>query len=593
MTRALISVSDDGFTYISLNGATSRYSDTGQAIAYLGDYARETATALSVTIDDGAKKTEVSIDENGKLASSSARAGSGAGAESDAEATDSADRADQRTDAEATASAAGTQPSAASGSSQTADPSESTEQPTPAESSDGADSSDGGESSGDAAGAAEAADGSAEATADGGEGYPLGTPFSGPAAPAAPKVKKTRVRKHSKRSPRNRPQRLKKITVPGLVLIGLAILMIGAFVVPNIVPVDSSETPQTIGSEQQLNPASELSVDDTDDVVPGFDNSPIWETEVPKRASVTASDRGVLLVYKNRLEVLDADTGKTRYKTTIDEAPTFAVDTVIDGQPALLWQSGDTAEALFDGEKEPKSYQLPQDARITSAGKSVLIKSGNQLSTFSTDGLENVPTPKAGSTPMAIENDELYSSDWNGPVKAKNVKTGEERSIELERPADELQIIDWISAGHGKAITLWGEQGASTNSGHRIQLVVHSLDDGSILSTVTTTTDIVGEKSWVRGQAGERAYIGPYLFDLRSGLLLTDVSSRDVHLSEPRGNIVPCTMDTNTSCLLAGKHAFKTDTDLLAVVNDGEEALVLGDDSTVRAYPKKSDSHDR
>lgn len=587
MTRALISVSDDGFTYISLNGATSRYSDTGQAIAYLGDYARETATALSVTIDDGAKKTEVSIDENGKLASSSARAGSGASAESDAEATDSADRADQRTDAEATASAAGTQSSAASGSSQTADPSESTEQPTPAESSDGS------ESSGDAAGAAEAADGSAEATADGGEGYPLGTPFSGPAAPAAPKVKKTRVRKHSKRSPRNRPQRLKKITVPGLVLIGLAILMIGAFVVPNIVPVDSSETPQTIGSEQQLNPASELSVDDTDDVVPGFDNSPTWETEVPKRASVTASDRGVLLVYKNRLEVLDADTGKTRYKTTIDEAPTFAVDTVIDGQPALLWQSGDTAEALFDGEKEPKSYQLPQDARITSAGKSVLIKSGNQLSTFSTDGLENVPTPKAGSTPMAIENDELYSSDWNGPVKAKNVKTGEERSIELERPADELQIIDWISAGHGKAITLWGEQGASTNSGHRIQLVVHSLDDGSILSTVTTTTDIVGEKSWVRGQAGERAYIGPYLFDLRSGLLLTDVSSRDVHLSEPRGNIVPCTMDTNTSCLLAGKHAFKTDTDLLAVVNDGEEALVLGDDSTVRAYPKKSDSHDR
>src|SRR5690625_5387810 len=70
MTRALISVSDDGFTYISLNGATSRYSDTGQAIAYLGDYARETATALSVTIDDGAKKTEVSIDENGKLARS-------------------------------------------------------------------------------------------------------------------------------------------------------------------------------------------------------------------------------------------------------------------------------------------------------------------------------------------------------------------------------------------------------------------------------------------------------------------------------------------------------------------------------------------
>src|SRR5699024_4128665 len=122
MTRALISVSDDGFTYISLTGATSRYSDTGQAIAYLGDYTRETATALTLSIDDDAKKIAVSIDEYGKLASRSAPAGSGASAASDAEATDSAAGAVQRTAAEATASAAVTQPSAASGSSQTADP---------------------------------------------------------------------------------------------------------------------------------------------------------------------------------------------------------------------------------------------------------------------------------------------------------------------------------------------------------------------------------------------------------------------------------------------------------------------------------------
>ncbi len=529
MPRALISVSDDGFTYTTLNGATSRYSDTGQAISFLGDYAKETATPLTVTIDDGTKKTEIGIDENGKV---------------------------------------GAAPTLDTGTEAAADDSTT----------------------------ASSANGSAEAVEQddtsnsNGDSYPMGTPFSGPAAPAAPTVKKTPVRK---RSTRNRPQRLKKITIPGLVLIGLAILMIGAFVVPNIVPVDSPDTPQTIGSEQQINPASELSVDKTQDVVPSYDNSPKWEAEVPEDASVTASDRGVLLVNDGRLEVLDADTGKTRYKTKIDQSPTFAVDTVIDGRPALLWQAGDTAEALFDGESEPKSYELPEKARITSAGKSVLIKSGNKLSTFGADGLENVPTPQAGSTPMAIDDDELFSSDWNGPVTAKNIKSGDERSIDLESPGDELKIIDWISAGHGKAITLWGEQGASTNSGHRIQLVVHSLEDGSILSTVTTTTDIVGEKSWVRGQAGERAYIGPYLFDLESGLLLMDVSSRDIHLSEPRGSIVPCTMDTNTSCLLAGKQAFKTDTDLLAVIDDGNEALVLGDDSTVRAYPKKSDKQDR
>ena len=562
MPRALISVSDDGFTYTTLNGATSRYSDTGQAITYLGDYAKETATPLTVTIDDGTKTTEIGIDATGRV---------GAAPKQDTTAEDVAGES-------STASAAGGSVDGSTDSS-----AESTGQTGHSEN---ADQSTNGQAAGGQNGYA-AQDDSAGSN---GDSYPMGTPFSGPAAPATPTVKKTPVRK---RSARNRPQRLKKITVPGLVLIGLAILMIGAFVVPNIVPVDSPDTPQTIGSEQQVNPASELSVDKTKDIVPSYDNSPTWEAKVPKRASVTASDRGVLLVNDNRLEVLDADTGKSRYKTKIDESPTFAVDTVIDGQPALLWQSGNTAEALFDGESEPKSYQLPEKARITSAGKSVLIKSGNKLSTFGADGLENVPTPQAGSTPMAIDNDELFSSDWNGPVKAKNIKSGEERSIDLESPGDELKIIDWISAGHGKAITLWGEQGASTNSGHRIQLVVHSLEDGSILSTVTTTTDIVGEKSWVRGQAGERAYIGPYLFDLESGLLLMDVSSRDIHLSEPRGSIVPCTMDTNTSCLLAGKQAFKTDTDLLAVVDKGNEALVLGDDSTVRAYPKKSETQDR
>ncbi|WP_166972947.1 hypothetical protein [Brevibacterium atlanticum] len=586
MTRAMISVSDDGFSYISLNGATSRYSDTGQAIAYLGDYARETETPLAVTIDDGTQAAEVVIDTDGRLGSTSSSHEHDSSSGVNVRSADSAE---------------GSSDSAGAGAQQAdVDHDDSLAEAA------AADSGDSTESAAGAGGAAAAAAGGVAGTSgrdqsdgeqkggeqksNGGDGYPLGTPFSGPAAPSAPAVKKTRVRR---RSARSRPQRLKKITVPGLVLIGLAILMIGAFVVPNIVPVDSDDAPQSIGSDQQINPASEFSVDKTSDVVPSFDNSPAWETKVPKKASVTASDRGVLLVYKNKLEVLDAETGKSRYEAKISEAPTFAVDTIIDGRPALLWQAGDTAEALFDGDSKPKSYRLPENARITSAGTSVLIKSGNKLSTFGADGLENVPTPEAGSTPMAIEDDELFSSDWNGPVKAKNVKTGDERSIDLERPADDQQIIDWISAGHGKAITLWGEQGASTNSGHRIQLVVHSLKDGSILSTVTTTTDIVGEKSWVRGQGGQRAYIGPYLFDLDSGLLLMDVSNRDIHLSEPRGTIVPCTMDTNTSCLLAGKRAFKTDTNLLAIVNDGKSALVLGDDSTVRSYPKTSDTDDR
>ena len=547
MARALISVSQDGFTYLTLNGATSRYSDTGQAMTYLGDYARETGTSVPVTIDDGNQEVEVLLDETGKIAPTPA----------------SSPSSPAQDPSSSPASSSSAPPASNGGTSADEATTTSASDSTPAD--------------------ADTSPNTNDAEAGTGEDYPLGTPFSGPAAPSAPTVKRSRVRK---RSAQSRPQQLKKITVPGLVLIGIVILMIGAFVIPNIVPAGSQNSPQTIDSEEQVNPASELSVEQTEDVVPGFENSPKWETKIPKDASVTASDRGVLVVDGGELQVLDSDTGKTRYSGRTSEAPTFAVDTIIDGKPALLWQAGDTAEALIDGEDKPQSYQLPEDARITSAGTSVLIKSGNRLSTFGAEGLIDVPTPESGSTPMAIENDELFSSDWNGPVKAKNIESGEERSTKLEAPADGLRIIKWVSAGHGKAITLWGEQGASTNSGHRIQLVVHSLEDGSILSTVTTTTDNVGEMSWVRGQGGKRAYIGPYLFDLESGLLLMDTSSKDIHLSEPRGTIVPCTVDNNDSCLLAGKHAYRTDTNLLAMTDDGNTAIVDGTDSTIRAYEK-------
>ncbi|MDN5635554.1 MAG: hypothetical protein L0G36_07915, partial [Brevibacterium sp.] len=113
-------------------------------------------------------------------------------------------------------------------------------------------------------------------------------------------VKRSQVHK---RSAQTRPQQLKKITVPGLVLIGIVILMIGAFVIPNIVPAGSRDSPQTIESEEQINPASELSVETTDDVVPGFDNSPRWETKIPQDASVTASDRRLQLLHRRQQPV--------------------------------------------------------------------------------------------------------------------------------------------------------------------------------------------------------------------------------------------------------------------------------------------------
>lgn len=593
MPRALISVSQDGYTYLSLDGATSRYSDTGQAMTYLGDYARATETPVSVTIDNGDQGVDVEIDAAGRIvpAQSTAPKEPAPAATADASAPGASAPAPVSQPDQPTPAAQSTptsQPDETAPAAQETDPTTTSASGASPSSETAADaapaaamSTDPAPTTGTDAGRAPE---STEAAA--GEEYPLGTPYSGPAAQTPP-TQKPRQKPARKRPAGRKQRRLGRLTVPGLVLIGIAILMIGAFVIPNIVPTSAPESPQTINSDQQLDAASDLTVETTDDIVPTFENTPTWEAKIPGSASVTASDRGVLVVDGDKLEVLDSATGAVRYSGTVDQAPTFAVDTRIGGRAALLWQVGDSAQALFDGESTPKSYSLPPNTRISSAGTSVLVKSGNRLATFGEDGLIDVPTPESGSTPMAVENGELYSADFDGPVVATNIESGDKRDIDLEAPADGLRIIKWISAGHGKVIALWGEQGASTNSGHRIQLVVHSLDDGSILSTVTTTTDIVGEMSWVRGQGGQRAYIGPYLFDLETGLLLADTTRADVNLSEPRGTIVPCTIDNEAACLIAGQTAYRSDTRLLAVTDNGNQAIVDGVDSTIRAYPKR------
>ncbi|MFF8893031.1 hypothetical protein [Brevibacterium casei] len=592
MPRALISVSQDGYTYLSLDGATSRYSDTGQAMTYLGDYARATETPVSVTIDNGDQGIDVEIDAAGRIVPAQSTAPKEPASADAAAAGTSAPAPTSPPDetAPVARSTPASQPDAPAPAAPATNPTTTSASGTSRSSETQADASPTAAMGTDPAPTAGTDTGRAPEPAEAGAGeeYPLGTPYSGPAAQTPPKPKQKPTQKPTgKRPAKKKQRRLGRLTVPGLVLIGIAILMIGAFVIPNIVPTSAPESPQTINSDQQLNASSDLTVETTDDIVPTFENTPTWEAKIPGSASVTASDRGVLVVDNDKLEVLDPATGEVRYSGTVDQAPTFAVDTRIGGRAALLWQVGDSAQALFDGESTPRSYSLPPNTRISSAGTSVLVKSGNRLSTFGEDGLIDVPTPESGSTPMAVENGELYSADFDGPVVATNIESGDKRDIDLEAPADGLRIIKWISAGHGKVIALWGEQGASTNSGHRIQLVVHSLDDGSILSTVTTTTDIVGEMSWVRGQGGQRAYIGPYLFDLETGLLLADTTRADVNLSEPRGTIVPCTIDNEAACLLAGQTAYRSDTRLLAVTDNGNQAIVDGVDSTIRAYPKR------
>lgn len=531
MPIAHVRVAADRTVQVTAAGTTSQHPDVGAAIAHLTALAHEQGSELTVKLDDHGAERTLNIDSSGRL----------------------------RTVPEA---------EVASATEGTADAGQGSEEDDPAE------------VAGDDADAPQYPLTSSESQ----NGYPVRDRFSGPADPTGPPTgsipeqnsrrgspQQADKRRQSKGgTPRRRVKRarsrlqMRGLTVPTLVLAILLIIALAAYIMPRIIGTPESQAPESIPAANGAATQQSLSMATGGAPVPGFQATPSWEETIPLHASVTATSRGVVVVTNSQLQVLDARTGQQRFETDIDEPPSFAVDTVIDGRPSLVWRIGDRAYALVDGSHEPYEYELPSGARISSAGTNVLIKNGDELSTFARGGLTRLPTPAAGSTPMALDGGDLISATFAGPLTVTDVESGEERTLDLEAPRDDLQIIRWVTAGHGKVVTLWGQPGASTNSGHRIQLVVHSLSDGTIASTVSTTTDAVGEADWVRGQGYQLAVIGPYLFSMEDGLLVRDGSESNARFSEPRGHVVPAVID-NTPVLVSADTAWKVRTNLLAV----------------------------
>ncbi len=548
MPIAHVRVTADRTVQVTAAGTTSQHPDVGAAIAHLTALAREQDSELTVKLDDHGAQRTLHIDASGRL----------------------------RTVPEAEVA------SAAEGTAETG------------QGDDGEDP----EGIGSGTHVLQHPPTVPEAQAD----YPVRDRFSGPADPTGPptgsipeqksrhnpgRQQADRQRQAQAGTPRRRAKRARSrlqmsgLTVPTLVLAILLIIALAAYIMPRIIGTPESQAPESIPAAHGAATQQSLSMATGSSAVPGFEATPAWEETIPPDASVTATARGVVVVTNSQLQVLDARTGQQRFETDIDEPPSFAVDTVIDGRSALVWRIGDRAYALVDGSQQPYEYELPRGARISSAGTNVLIKNGDELSTFARDGLTRLPTPAAGSTPMALDGGELVSATFAGPLTVTDVESGEERTLDLEAPRDDLQIIRWVTAGHGKVVTLWGQPGASTNSGHRIQLVVHSLSDGTIASTVSTTTDTVGEADWVRGQGYQLAVIGPYLFSMEDGLLVRDGSESNARFSEPRGHVVPAVID-NTPVLVSADTAWQVRTNLLAVTAaDGYAITREGTDRVV------------
>lgn len=613
MHHASITVAPDRSAQVTVAGQNTDHPDLGSAIAQLTRLARTSSTEVSVAIADGSALRALTVTSDGAVTSTGPQPvvsdGSGQPAPS----------APEKPPEAVPAAAHAAHPETHSGSHPTTHPGthSDTDIPTQPLAAPRAQAPADGDENG-----SDFTDGS-------GPSYPIGTPYSGPVPPHAPSQswhhdrpeptgtelsrsngRGTTAPSHTQphknggpktpRQPAAEPsaghgssrRRAKRagarLTVPSIVLIALLVLAGILFFLPNFIGTPSSDTSNPTQNSQAPTRAP-LTLADSPTPVPGYVSQPAWEATVPQSASVTATSRGVLVVDGQDLTVIDTTDGSVRYSGEYDESITFAADTLIEGKKALVWQSGRTVQALLDGESRPIEYELPADARLSSAGTSVLIRDGNALSTLGEDELVPVPTPAPGSTPMALDGNDLISAPFDGPIVRTNIANGDETELELESPGDGLEIKLWKSAGHGLAISVWGDPGASANSGHRLQLVVHSLEDGAVTSINEVSSADIGEASWTRGQGFALASIGPYLYDMTTGLLVMDGTDSGMQFGEPRGDLVPGTLEEKpvvaSGLLSDAPTAFSTNVDLLAVTDDARFAITRTGADRITAYP--------
>lgn len=547
MRTATITVADDASAELTVDGLSSPYPDVGAAVAAAKEAAVAAGETLTVEIVDSGTGHTLLIDADGTVRSAGPQLEPAAGEENaPGPATAPHDAADEHAalpvDGSPDTTIAPPHPAEA-GSGEQADP------PEPAS-------------------AAETAQ--PAATAD---------RYSGPAPARGKTGRPTRARRRAAvLDAASKP--FGGISAPTAVLAVLLILTVAVFLIPDVIG-SPDEQPAQQESTSASN-AAHLDVSDSTTPVPGFAEEPAWQTAVAPTASVTATGRGVLVVDGADVSVLDPTTGQTRWAGTAEPSLDFAADTLIDGRRALVWRHGDSAGALFDGETEPVEYPLPADARLSAAGSSVLVKSGDSLYGFTADGLSELPTPAAGSTPMGLDESTLISSDFDGPLVLTDVSSGEAVEVPLESPGEGKSIVGWKTAGHGLAVTAWG----SSPDDSELTLAVHTIDEGALVSVNDVTADEIRDAEWTRGQGFRLATIGPLVYSMEDGIVLDDGRRTGVDYHAPRGELIPATAG-DRSIIVSGEQAFATPADLLAVTDDQRFAIVRASADRVAAYQQR------
>lgn len=264
---------------------------------------------------------------------------------------------------------------------------------------------------------------------------------------------------------------------------------------------------------------------------PGYRNGPVWNRQLAPGATTTSVNSGTFVFDNRTLTVVDNATGKVLSKQQLSGEVAFTQETLISGESGLAWQIGETLYAWTPslGGKPALSMALPATAKVSAAGTDLLIQSGDgSLYTISGHGLLPLAAPD-GLFPRAVDDGKLISTRNSGSLIITSPEGNDRRDIPLNPPKDNLQLVDWVTTGHGVATLLWSPLPDSKDPQNTITIAVYRLNTGELLSSMDVPRSrIDADPVWVRGQGFRWAGYAGYAYSLSSGTPVLDLEAQKI-----------------------------------------------------------------
>lgn len=267
---------------------------------------------------------------------------------------------------------------------------------------------------------------------------------------------------------------------------------------------------------------------------PGFPAGPVWRKPLSVTAQVTAAQAGTFIFDNRALIILDNSTGAVLSEQTIDGDVVFAQETRISGEPGMVWRIGNTLHGWVPSlAKAPAvAADIPADATISTAGTDLLVTGRDgKLSTFTKTGL--VPLKGIeGKIALGVDGDKLSSAKYSGSLTLSSLDGKTRQDVPLNAPAEGLQVMKWVTAGHGLAVLLWSAFPESHDPKNPVTVAVYRQSSGDLLSSMEITFGRVEEDPvWVRGSGFVWASFAGYAYNQSTGFPLLDLKAQGIKRS--------------------------------------------------------------